>query len=153
MVVLTVPSQFVFKLLSRIDSSLNITWYYNERHHSKGPLVGIGRTLKNCVYRVWSHVLSGKCVIDIPKPFAEHTDKAVKGITFLYLPAEDVLRDPDDIEASPSTKDTLQIHMIKRFFDEQYISHLQFFKAATDEKPFFQTILWRRILRSSKNCC
>ena len=48
----------------------------------------------------------------------------------VYLPA-DVLIEPDDIEASPRIKVTLQIHMIKWFFDEQ------FFKMATDGKPFF----------------
>ena len=71
-------SRFVFKLLSSIDSSLNITWCYNERHHGKGPVDVIGGPLKNCVYR---DVMSGKCVIDTPKQFAEHADKTVKGIT------------------------------------------------------------------------
>ena len=81
--------------------------------------------------------MSGKCVTDRPNPFAEHADKAVKGITLLYLPAEDVLIEPDDTKASPRIKDTLQIRMIKRFFDEQNVPYLQFFKTATDEKPFF----------------
>ena len=72
-------SQFVFKLLSRIDSCLNITWCYNERHHGKGPINGTGGTLKDCVYH---DVMSGKCVIDIPKPFAEHVDETVKRITY-----------------------------------------------------------------------
>ena len=113
---------------------MNINWCYNERHHGKGPMDDIGRTFKNCVYR---DVISRKCVIDTPKPFAEHADKAVKGITSLYLPAEDVLIEPDDIEVSPAIKDTLQIHMIKRFFDEQNVPYLPFFKMATEEKPFF----------------
>ena len=39
-------SRFVFKLLSSTDSSLNITWCYNERHHGKGPMDGIGGTLR-----------------------------------------------------------------------------------------------------------
>ena len=55
----------------------------------------------------------------------------------MYLPAEDVLIEPNDIEASLRIKDTLQIHMIKRFFDGQNVSYLQFFKMATDERPFF----------------
>ena len=38
-------------------------------------------------------------------------------INFLYLPAEDVLIEPSDIEASPRIKDSVQVHMIKRFFD------------------------------------
>ena len=78
-----------------------------------------------------------KSVIDTPKPFADHADKAVKGITSLYLPAEGVLIEHEDIEASPSIKDILQIHMIKRFFDEPDVPYLQFFKMATDKKPFF----------------
>ena len=81
--------------------------------------------------------MSGKCVIDTPTPFMEHVGKAVKGITSIFLPAEDVLIEPEDIEASPRIRDTLQIYMFKRFFDEQNFPYLQFFKRATDEKPFF----------------
>ena len=35
-------SQFVFKMLLSIDSSLNIMWCYNKRHHGKRPMDGIG---------------------------------------------------------------------------------------------------------------
>ena len=82
-------------------------------------------------------VMSGKCVIDTSKPFAGRADKVGKGITSLYLPAEDVLIEPDDIDTSPRIKHTLQIRMIKPFFDEQNVPYLQFFKMATDEKLFF----------------
>ena len=92
---------------------------------------GIGSTLKNCVNH---DAMSGKCVLDTSQPFVEQADKAVKGKTSTYLPAEDVLIEPDDIEVSPRIKDTLQIHMIKRFFNVPY---LQFFKVGTNEKPFF----------------
>ena len=46
--------------------------------------------------------MSGKCVIDTPKPFAEHIDEVIKGITSFYLPP-DVLIEPGDIEDSPRT--------------------------------------------------
>ena len=95
----------------------------------------IGGTLKNFVYR---DVMSGKCVIDMPKQFAEHADKAVKGITSLHLPAEDVLIEPDDIEACPRIQETLKIHMIKWFFDQQNVSYLQFFKIS------LKIIWWRK---------
>ena len=95
---------------------------------------GIGGTLKNCVYR---DIMSGKCVIYTLKPFVEHAVKAVKGINSLCLPAEDVSIEPGDIKASPRIKDTFQIHMIKRFFDEQNVPYLQFFKMAANKKPFF----------------
>ena len=71
------------------------------------------------------------------KQFAEHTDKVEKGITFLYLPAQDVLIEPSHIEVFPRITNTLQIHMIKQFFVEQNVSRLQFFKIAIEEKPFF----------------
>ena len=82
-------------------------------------------------------MLSGKCVIDTPKQFAKHADKAIKRITSLYLPAEDVLIEPGDMESSPRIKYILQFHMIKRFFDEQTVPYLSFFKMATYEKAFF----------------
>ena len=56
--------------------------------------------LSSC--NVWENVT------DTPKQFVKHGDKAVKVITSFYLPA-DVLIESDDIEASPRTKDTLQI--------------------------------------------
>ena len=68
--------------------------------------------------------MSGKTVIDTPKPFAEHADKAVKGITSLYLSTEEVLIEPDDIEVSPRIEDIIQIHMWindkKPFFTQFY---------------------------------
>ena len=94
----------------------------------------IGGTLKNCVYR---DLMSGKCVIDMPKEFAEYAEKAVQGITSLYLPSQDVLVKPGDIDVSPKIHETLQVHMVKRFFDQQNVLYLQFFKMATDAKPFF----------------
>ena len=51
----------------------------------------------------------------------EHAIKAVKAITSLHLPAEDGLIEPDDIEASPTVKNDLEIHIIKLFFNEQNV--------------------------------
>ena len=65
--------------------------------------------------------MPGKCVIDIPKPFAEHASKVVEGITSLYFPTEDVIIKTNDIEASLIIKDTLDIDIIKQFFDEQNV--------------------------------
>ena len=46
-----------------------------------------------------------KCVTGTTKQFAEHVDRAAKGITSSYLPVEDVLVVPDDIEVSPRIKE------------------------------------------------
>ena len=74
---------------------------------TQDPWTKLEELLKNCVYR---DVMSGRCVIDTPKQFAEHPDKAVKSITSLYLPAEDVLIELDDIEASLRIEGTFEIH-------------------------------------------
>ena len=70
---------------------------------------GIGGTLKNSVY--WD-VMSGKCVSDTPKQFSEFAERSVKRITSLYLPTEEVLKEPEDIKSSRRIANTLQIHVL-----------------------------------------
>ena len=116
-------SRYVFTLLSTLDTLLNLAWCYNEKHHGKGPMDGIGGFLKNSIYR---DVMSGKCVIDTPKQFAEYAESAVKGITSLYLPTEEVLKEPDDMRNSPRITDTLQFHKVKRCCDNRKVCFLEF---------------------------
>ena len=71
-------SRFIFKLLSVVDSTLNLTWCYNKNYHNKGPVDGIAGTLRNCVYRDF---MSGKCLTDNPKQFAVYANKSIIGIT------------------------------------------------------------------------
>ena len=40
-------SRFVFKLLANYRNSLKLQWNYNEAHHGKGPVDGIGGIIKN----------------------------------------------------------------------------------------------------------
>ena len=40
-------SRFVFKLLANYRRNLQLEWNYNEAHHSKAPMDGIGGTIKN----------------------------------------------------------------------------------------------------------
>ena len=89
--------------------------------------------------------MSGKCVIDTCKQFAEYTKRsAKKKITFLYLPTEEVLREPEDIESSPRITDTFQIHMVKRFFDNRKVCFLEFYHLAINNKPFFTQFYGQR---------
>ena len=69
--------------------------------------------------------MSGKCVVNTPKQFAEYEERSVKGIAFLYLPTEEVLKEPDNIESSPSITGTLQIHMVKIIFDNRKVCFLE----------------------------
>ena len=61
-------SRFVFTLLSSYRPELLLEWNYNEAHHSKGPIDGIGGTITNAVFR---QVKSGKVVINSPIEFCD----------------------------------------------------------------------------------
>ena len=50
-------SRFLFILLSKFNLTKSLKWYYNEAHCGKGPMDGVGGTLKNLVFRA---VKSGK---------------------------------------------------------------------------------------------
>ena len=43
--------RFVFSLLSQFAINHTLFWYYNEQHHGKGPMDGIGGTNKHRVFR------------------------------------------------------------------------------------------------------
>ena len=64
-------------------------------------------------------------------------ERSVKGIVFLYLLTEEVLKEPDNIDSSPSITDTLQIYMIKKIFDNRKVCFLELYLLATDNEPFF----------------
>ena len=81
--------------------------------------------------------MSGKCVNNNPKQFADRSDKSIKGIASLYLPAEKVLNEPDNIKESPKITETLQIHKVKRFFNQQEVACLEFYAMLTNKEPFF----------------
>ena len=53
-------SRYVIFLLSRMDRTVNLRWFYNKQHQGKGPMDGVGGTIKNQVYR---DVMLNKCVI------------------------------------------------------------------------------------------
>lgn len=53
--------------LAHFYPELEIEWNYNEAHHEKGPMDGVGGTIKNCVFR---EVKSGRLTIESPEEFA-----------------------------------------------------------------------------------
>ena len=99
-------SRYVFFLLLKFEASINLSWFYNERHHGKGPMDRIGGTLKNAVYR---DVKSGKAIIKDAKEFAEYADKAIKGISSLYMSSDDVIVEQEEIKTAPKILETPKI--------------------------------------------
>ena len=71
-------SRYVFALVSQIDIKVGVNWYYNERHHGKGPMDGIGGTFKK---KVHGDVMFQKCLIKNTKDFAAYANKTINGIT------------------------------------------------------------------------
>ena len=117
-------SRYVLSLLLTLDKTVNLRWYYNERHHGKGPMDGVGGTIKNRVYR---DVMSNKCLIKSAEEFSNHANKVVNGITSLYLPESDLLAEPDNIEEAPKIPETLSVHMLGRNFNEDSVCLFEFF--------------------------
>ena len=44
-------SSFVFALMTHFNLDDASQWYYNERHHGKGPMEGAGETVKNMIFQ------------------------------------------------------------------------------------------------------
>ena len=126
-------SRFVFRLLCDFSQSVKLCWYYNERHHGKGPMDGVGGTIKNLVYR---DVMSNKCMIRNAEEFSDHVNKIATGITAIHLPKDELLTEPEDIGDSPKITETLSIHKLIRGFNEDNVCFIKFFKLANEVKPF-----------------
>ena len=60
-------SHFVFKLLVNFCRDLQLEWNYNQAHHGKDPLDGIGETIKNVVFR---QVKSSRVIINSAEEFS-----------------------------------------------------------------------------------
>ena len=140
-------SRFVFMLLTYFNKEKNITWHYNERHHGKGPMDGIGGSLKNLVFRA---VKSGKVVISSPKEFSLYADSTIPGISSLYLPESEVVEEPESVRSAPAIQGTLKIHKVERRFNSAGICQLKFYALSQDETPFYTH--WYRHDSDSEVC-
>ena len=128
-------SRFVFQLTTEFTDKFNVTRYYHERHHGKGPMDGIGGCIKHVVYR---SVLCGREIITTPYDFVECANRLVKNIRCLYLPEDDMLKEPEGVKNAPycSEMQILQVHMLKRLITRAGFHCLRFFKIASDQESF-----------------
>ena len=138
-------SRFVFSLLSQFAIGHTLFWYYNERHHGKGPMDGIGGTIK---HRVFRDVKSEKVNIRNAEhsfiSFASYADTILKGIKSLYMSLEvlEVLIEPENVGNALKIPGTLEIHKIGRSFNSDGVCKLNFYHTAVDESPFH--VQWYR---------
>ena len=107
-------SRFVFRLLTEdLFHGVKLTWNYNEKSLGKGPMDGVGGTVKNIIFR---KVKLGFVTIDSLFEFHQAILKFVLSIKSVYLPDTDVLNDSENIEQkSKKIPQTLKVHHVERF--------------------------------------
>ena len=104
-----------------------------EAHHCKGPMDGVGGTIKN---QLFQEVKSSRLTVSTPKEFSDAAQKLVPSITSVYLPLSKILKESDDINEAPKTPETLQIPKVKRSCNLQGIPLIEFFKLSNEELPY-----------------
>ena len=119
-------SRFIFQLLAgTMFLNKSLCWFYNERHHGKGPMDGVGGTIKNVIFR---KVKSGQIVVHTPKEFSDAAMKFVPSIITVYLPRSDEIVEPESIHQASSIPETFSIHNDRGDFS------IKFFKTVVDQE-------------------
>ena len=126
-------SKFVFKLLILIHPEIGLEWHYNEAHHEKGLMDGIAGIVKNTVFR---KVLSDEVVIGSPEEFARYANQICQ-VDSLCLPTAEISDEPEDVQYSSPTPDTLKTHRMVRGLSKHKIPYLKFYYMSTDPEPHY----------------
>ena len=111
---------------------LFLEWNCNEAQHEKGPMNGIGGTIKNVVFR---EVKSRKVVINSPIEFCEAENKFFPSIKCLYQSGSYLLEELHDTENAPVIPNTLQIHRLVREIEQYGKVSISFFGLSCDVDP------------------
>ena len=129
-------SRYVFRLTHEFDGKFVVTRFYNEKHHGKGPMDGIGGCVKNKLFR---EVKCHKITISTPREFATAATRLVTGVHTIYMPISEVMVEPLDVDQAPYHPNMaiLQVHMAKRVTTEAGFSCLKLFRIASDKDSFF----------------
>ena len=111
-------SRFIFQLLAgTLFLNKSLRWYYNERHHGKSPMDGVGGTIKNVIFR---KVKSGQIVVHTPKEFSDAPLKFVPSIITIFLPRSDEIVEPETTHQLPSIPKLFQFtNFIERLTAEE----------------------------------
>ena len=107
----------------------SLFWFYSERHHGKGPMYGVGETIKNFIFR---KAKSGQNVVHAVKEFSDAATKFMPSIITVYLPRWYEIVEPERIHQALSIHETLSIHKFVRQTDDRGDSIIEFFKTAAD---------------------
>ena len=111
--------------------NITIEWHYNEAHQGKGPMDGIGGTLKNLVYR---RVLSGDAVINTPPKFAEFSNQ-ISSVNCLFLDKPEFIQEPEEVSTHANTVN-IESSKFSRVRNGPHSFSNHFFKLSEDFEPF-----------------
>ena len=101
-------SRFIFQLLtSTMFLNKSLCWFYNEKHHDKGPIDSVGGTIENFIFR---KVKSGQIVVYTQKEFSDAAMEFAPSMITVYLPRSNKIIEPESIHQAPSIPETLSIH-------------------------------------------
>ena len=119
-------SRFIFQVLAgTMFLNKSLFYFYNGRHHGKGPMDGEGRTIKNVIF--WK-VVSGQIVVHTPKELSDVAMKFVLSIIIVYLSQLDEIVEPESIHQAPFMPKTLSIHKLIRPINYREDCSIEFFK-------------------------
>ena len=104
---------------------------FNEAHHVKGAMDGVGGTIKSKVFR---EVKSGRPTITSPKEFSNAAERLVSKIVSIYLPTNEMIEEPS--KDAPKITDTLNTHKVVRKIHKDAIPSLGFYYLSADSEPF-----------------
>ena len=127
-------SWFVFQILAgTILPNKSLMWLYNEHHHGKDPMDGVGGTVKNVIFR---KVKSGQVVIYSTQEFSEAVKTLVPAIHAVYLPENENIIEPKGIKSSRKIKETLKIHKLEQKVNPNGNTCISFYKVVDYEELF-----------------
>ena len=107
---------------------------YNEAHHGKGPMDGVGRTIKRVVLG-W--MKSNKITMDTAEEFVTEVSKVVQSIQSIYLSQYDETIEPSFVKVAPYIQGTLDTHYVKHSFNSNGVCFLEFYRLLNDLEPFY----------------
>ena len=100
---------FVFNFLRYFQKDVALELHYNEAHHGKGLMDGIGGIIRNLVYR---KVLSRDVVFDTPKKFAGFANE-ISNVDFLFFLKEQLFTEGEEVAKAAQISTTSNIHKVK----------------------------------------
>ena len=71
---------------------------------------------------------------------SDYANQVVSGINCIYLPEDQLMTEPADIDAAAKIAETLTIHKLTRGFNEGDISFSKSYRLTNEEKPFFTQV-------------